>query len=448
MKTRQQDFLLGLIVLVVLGVFVGTFLMVYPRYGGPTKKITVRFKHEEGVAPLKEGSPVSLGGAMNVGKVTSLRREVVRNDKAGLPPLQLLIIVDALIDDDLPLYRDCQISTDQPPVGGGGTLVILSVGSPDKGLLGEGVADGMPPQSLAAAISGLSRRLLGPDGLVDMVERTLDDRVEGSLVNKLSTSLSDVNVMTTTLRMQLSPGEQKTLLAKIHLILDNFAAMTGELNEQVESGNGAGLIAKVHVSLDVLGRALGEVADMLKENREGLRNTVKSVESIAQTLDTDIIGKLKDDFDRDNPASLLGKLHAGMNSLNTSLENVVDLTDSARGFIVVNRPALDRTVENLKVMSDQMRTGIQELILQPWRFMQPPGSDLKRLDVFQAARSFAEAASTLDDATARLEAIVKAAPADGRLRQTDAEIKEIQDGLKKAVERYRVAESYLFEKLK
>jgi len=129
MKTKQQDFILGLVILGVIGVFVGTFLFVYPRYGGPTRKITVRFRHEEGVAPLKEGSPVSLGGAMQVGKVTALRRDLVRNDKPGLPPTQLLIIVEAKIDENLPLYRDCEITTDQPPVGGGGTLVILSIGS-------------------------------------------------------------------------------------------------------------------------------------------------------------------------------------------------------------------------------------------------------------------------------------------------------------------------------
>jgi ABC-type transporter Mla subunit MlaD len=448
MKTKQQDFILGLVILGVIAVFVGTFLFVYPHYGGPTKKITVRFKHEEGVAPLKEGSPVSLGGAMQVGKVTALRRDLVRNDKPGLPPSQLLIVVEARIDEDLPLYRDCEISTDQPPVGGGGTLVILSIGSSDKGLVGETVIDGLPPQSLAAAISGLSRRLLAPDGLVDNLTHSLDERHEGSLMNKLTVSMTDINAMTADLRIQLSAREQKTLMSKLQIVFDNFAEMTSELREQVKADNAAGLIAKVHVALDVLGRALAEANDTLHENRPGLRNTVASVERMARTLDEDIINKLRADFDRENPKSLLGKLHHGMDQLDVSLDNITAVTDSTRNFVVVNRPALDRMVENLKAMTDQMRTAVQELVLQPWRLLQPPGSELKRLDVFEAARNFASAAAMLDDATARLEAIVKAAPTDGRLTQSDEEIREIQAGLKKAFERYRVAENYLFEKLK
>jgi hypothetical protein len=187
---------------------------------------------------------------------------------------------------------------------------------------------------------------------------------------------------------------------------------------------------------------------MLHENRPGLKNTVASVESVARTLDEDIVGKLRDDFNREDPNSLLGKLHHGMDQLSRSLDNITEVTDSTRNFVVANRPALDRMVENLKAMTDQMRTAVQELVLQPWRLLQPPGSELKRLDVFEAARNFASAAAMLDDATARLEAVVKAAPADGRLKQSDAEIQEIQAALKKAFERYRVAEDYLFEKLK
>ncbi len=61
MKSRRQDFLLGLVVIAFIVLFLGTFLFVYPRGAGATREITVRFKHDEGVAPLKVGSPVTLG---------------------------------------------------------------------------------------------------------------------------------------------------------------------------------------------------------------------------------------------------------------------------------------------------------------------------------------------------------------------------------------------------
>ncbi|MBI5866571.1 MAG: hypothetical protein HZB38_19060 [Planctomycetes bacterium] len=448
MKTRNQDFLLGLVVLICLAVFVGTFLYVFPRYAGPTKTITVHFRHEEGVAPLKKGCPVTLAGAMQVGKVTGLRRSMVQNNKPGLPPTQLLILVEASIDADLTLYQDCQISTDQPPVGGGGTLVILSVGTPEKGTITSEVIDGLPPQSFAAAISGLSRRLLAPDGLVDKLSYTLDEKAEGSLVNKLSNSLSDLNAMTADLRTQLSAREEKTLMNKLHLIFDDFASITAELRAQMQTENTAGLLAKVNAAVDVLSTAMREAGDILHENRPAIASTVGSIESVTRTLDVEIMAKLKRDFDRDDPSSLLGKLHVAMSELNTSMKNIAETTDSARSFVVANRPALDRMTENLKAVSDQMRTAVQELALRPWRLFQPPGSELKRLDVFEAARNFSEAATLLDDASARLEAVVTASAGGGRNVANESEIREIQSSLQKAFERYRIAEDVLFEKLK
>lgn len=447
MKHRRQDFVLGLVLILMLAVFLGTFLFVYPRFGAPVRTITVRFKHEEGMAPVKKGSPVNLGGAMQVGKVSDVRREIIHNSAPGLPPAQLVILVDADVDESLPLYRNCQITTDQPPVGGAGAVVILTIGTPEAGIVLDTI-DGLPPQSFAAAIGGLSRRLLAPDGLVDKLTRMLDDRAEGSLANKLSESLSDINRITQSLALQLTPDEQRTLLSKLQLILANLVDMTASLKEQTETENASGMLAKVNASLDTLGAALLEVKSLLTETRAPLVSTLTHVESVSRALDEDIIGKLKRDFDRDDPASLLGKLHASMNNLNVMMANFAEVSESGRTFFVVNRPALDRMIENFKSVSDTLRVGMQEIVLAPWRLLQPPDTELKRLDVFEAARSFAEAATLLDDTTARLDSILKNAQADERIRASDAEIKAIRDSLAKAFERYRKAEDFLYEKMK
>lgn len=447
MKHRQQDFVLGLVLIAILAVFLGTFLFVYPRFGAPVRKITIQFKHEDGMAPVKSGSPVTLGGAMQVGKVKDVRREIIHNNKPGLPKTQLVILVDAEVDESLPLYRDCQITTDQPPVGGAGAVVILTIGTPESGLALDTFV-GLPPQSFAAAIGGLSRRLLEPGGLVDKLSRLVDDRAEGSLAYKLSDSLSDINHITESLALQLSPDEQRTVLSRLHLILSNLADMTGALKGQTDTDNNAGLLAKVNASIDTLGAALLEVKSLLADTHGPLVNTLGHVESVSRTLDEDIVARLKRDFDRDDPASLLGKLHKSMDELNVTMANFAEVSESGRSFFVVNRPALDKMIENLKTVSDTLRNGMQEIVLAPWRLLQPPDTELKRLDVFEAARSFAEAATLIDDTTARLDAILQASQADERIRASDDEIKAIRDALAKAFQRYRKAEDFLYEKMK
>jgi ABC-type transporter Mla subunit MlaD len=447
MKPRRQDFVLGIAVLALLALFVGTVLFIYPSLGVETRQITVRFRHEEGVAPLKPGSPVMLSGALQVGKVSDVRKQRATIQTGAGPREDLLIVVDAEVDADLELFDNCQITTDQPPVGGGGVLVILNVGKPSAGAAVSPI-EGLPPQSLAAAIGTLSRRLLGPNGLVDRLEQLIDVNVEGSLAFKVARSLDDVNAMTQDVRLQLNPHEQTALMAKVHAIFDNLNETTAALRGQLAVDDEATLLAKVHIVLDQLEGGLAEANAMLHENRPAIRDTLTSIESVTRQMDEELLAAFKAELNRDDPTALLGKIHAGIDRLNVSLENVVTMTDTGRKLVVLNRPALQRSIDNLKDVSDELRVGVQEIMLAPWRLFRPPAGEIKRLDVFEAARRFAEAASMLDDAATRLQAVLAAGPAEGQVLGSPEEIRMIQDSLQSAFERFQTAEDYLWEQMK
>ena len=447
MKTRRQDLVLGIVVLTFLGLFVATILFVYPSLGGQMKLIEVRFRHDLGVAPLKPGSQVMLSGALQVGKVVAVRKEYHELETPAGRKKHLLIVVVAEIVSDLDLYTDCQITTDQPPVGGGGMLVILDVGS--SGQLVAGPLEGLPPQSLAAVISNLQRRLLGPRGMVDKIEQMLDDQTEGSLAYKISRSLGDINVMTDGLRMQLNPAEQATLMSKIHLILDDLNQTTSVLRTQLAREDDTTALAKIHLVLERLEQGLTQASEMLQENRPALHSTLTSVDSMTRKLDHELLDAFKAELNRDDPTSLVGKIHTSIDQLNTSLENLAVVTDTGRKLVVLNRPALQRTIDNIKVMSDQMRIGVQEVVLAPWRLFDKSWTgEIQKYGAFEAARRFAEAAAMLDDAAARLEAIHALTEEQGQNEQSAREIREIQDGLQAAFERFKTAEDYLWQQMK
>ena len=449
MKARQQNFVLGIVVIAFLGLFLGTILFIYPALQYGTRPIVLHFRHEDGVAPLKPGSPVLLSGALEVGKVTDVRPEnVMVRSEQGVHE-QLMIVVEAEIQEEFELFEGCRITTNEPAVGGSGFVVILNVGTPGRPLDPTRPIEGLPPESLSATISNLSRRLLTPGGMVDQLEEMVDKDAEGSLMNKVVASLEDVNAMTRALRNEMNPREQATVMRKIHGIMDDLNATTAALREQASTTDQTSALVKVHAALDRLGEGLSEATAMLRENRPAVRNTLASIERVSQAVDEDMLAALRTELKRDDPSSLVGKLHVSMDHLNASLANVETVSEEGRKLVVLNRPTIERTIANVKELSEQAKLTIQSIYLAPWRLLNPPGLGEKRqTGVFEAARTFAEAATYLDDAAARLEAAV-AASADGQpLVESDKEIQAIQQSLKAAFERFERAEQFLWEKMK
>jgi len=447
-RQRRQDFVLGLFVICILALFVGSFLFLYPQVGGATQRIVVRFNHDDGMAPVKESSAVLLSGAVEVGKVTAVAASVVQLEIGGVPRERLVIDVTAEVDQAIPLYENCRITTNQPPVGGPGVLVILSVGTPDHEEVGARPIEGLPPQSLAAAIGQLSERLMGPGGILDKVERLVDADREGSLIYKVAQSLDDVNALTAELRVQMNPKEERTLLAKIHIMVDDVSATLVSVREELSAGNEATAIAKIHVLLDSLNAALGEAKGLIAENRPALRGTLENMELASKTINEDLLAALKAEFDRDDPGSLLGKLHVGMTSLNEAMRNVEGMSDEAQALLVSNKPALQAMIDNLNEMTQKLNTAVGEIMVAPWRLFKPPTGDVKRLEAFEAARQFAEAAANLEDAAGRLEGLMAATSGGAATPAMRAEIEAVRQRVREAFARFQQAEEFLWEKMK
>lgn len=447
MTSRRQDLLLGLVVLAFIALALATVVFIYPTLGGRMRPLVLHFDHDAGLAPLKSGSPVLLSGSIEVGKVIAVSRETFPTDDDRQPE-KLMIIVHAEIEADLELFDDCFITTDQPPVGGGGVVVILSVGSPDRKLLTEAdIVQGRAAQSFVSVIGGLSRRLLGSGGLLDQIERLLDGEHEGTLMYKLYTSLDHVNKMTFALQSQLDPEDEQALLRKLHRVFDNLVGTTEAVLSEVRAADDASMVAKLHTLLDRLDVGLNEATLLLQENRPAIRSTVDSLAHVAETMDAELLERLKSELDRDNPDALLGKLHASMDRVVGSLENLRAITETGRIAIVGNKPAIDRTIENAKAMSEQLKLASDEIRLAPWRLLyRPSHRESDEMSIFEAARTFAEAATYLDDAAARLEAVVAVTPQDGLA--ADAEVARILTALRAAFERFEKAEDYLWNQMK
>lgn len=449
MRARGHEFAIGLFVIAIGALLVGSVLFIYPNMPGDTRRILVRFPHDAGVAPIKEASPVLLGGSVQVGQVRRVSLESLVEESPTGPRRKLLIMVEADVAGALDLYRDCRITTDQPPVGGPGVLVILSVGTPDSGPLGNYAIAGLPAQSLAASVGSLSRFLFEPDGFLAKLDRAIDGAAEGSLMNKLLASLDDVNAITAEMRTQFNGKDQLTLLGKVQQMADNLNATTGALRQQMNAADEAAMLARMLSAMERVNQALEEARGILAENRPVVHNTVVNIDALASALQQQLSAVLRTEFNRDDPASILGKVHVSMDRLNASLGALAGASGTAENVLVVNKPLIEQTLRNVHDMSAQLKLASDEIRLAPWRLLyRPTERENAETTIFQAARNFAEAASSLDSAAARLAALQDAARSERSDAVPPEELRQMRAELQSAFEHFRTAEEFLFQQLK
>lgn len=446
---RKQDFALGLTAIMFAALFVATFFFLYPVFQGGGRVVTIHFAHEDGLAPIKKGSQVRLAGALDVGRVTSLEVAEIPSESAEDTKKQTFFVVRAEIRDDVPLYGDCQISSNQPAVGGGGFLTIIHVGHPDKPL--KEPIKGLPPRSLQAQFEQLSDSLLAEDGFVSRLNEMTDPDKETSVLYKVHASLDDINAMTAELSAELSRSQRNSLLNRIHTIVSNFQDTTAALRSEFSREDvDDTLLVKVHGALDRVADGLNEATALLQDARPRIRKTLATVEQAVTAIEGELIADARREFDRNNPDSLVGKIHLAMDHLNASLENVETITSEGERAVAISRPALERTLENFTEMSDQLRLASQEVQLNPSKLIWGPRKHREeQMLVFQAARLFAEAAGELDQAAGRLESILKTLPPDGKLDSAEnEELVRIRDAVQAAFERFEQAEKALWEQIK
>jgi ABC-type transporter Mla subunit MlaD len=447
MKQRNQNFALGLTVIAFVTAVVGTILFLQPLFRASGRDVTFQFRVDEGMAPLKPGSAVLLGGSVQIGRVNEVRVEEVDVEEPQGTVRRSVFLVEAEIRNDIPLYGDANVTTGAPTIGGSGFVLINNVGTPGVEL--EYPIPGQPPQTFQAAIARLSALLVDEGGLVHNLNEMLDPDLEGSVLFKILVSLSDINVITDELRTQMDPRQRQTLLSKLHRIIDDINNTTTALRSELDAENNEAAIAVIHDALNSLDEGLREAVAMLKENRPLVHDSVANIESTTRTLDENIAAALRAEFDRENPTSLLSKIHVAMDRVNTSLANLNTMTGTGERLLVVSRPTLERTLANFKDMSEQLRLASQEVLLNPSKLIWAPKEDRQeQLLVFQAARSFAEAASQLDNAAGRLEAVLATIPQDGQIDEpVSEEIRSIFQSVKGSFQRFERAEQALWDQL-
>jgi ABC-type transporter Mla subunit MlaD len=440
MAAERNAFKVGLVTVIVTLTFFVILLWISRGVGGATQQISVRFKSSPAMPTLAPGSTVLVGG-QKVGRVLTvdLQPHAIKAKDTGETVESFGVLVKAEISRELVLRSDCQVFAEGPPLGGDGVVKIDLGKAKDKIQEGQ-VIEGADPGGFGAVLASLQGEFDGnnPDSLLGQIKSQLDPDGEASLMAKLLQSLNDINAVTSSLNRQMNAEERETLLAKIHQVMDNISTTTAVLRAEMDSQKPAVLLGKVHLAMDSMNDGLSTVAGVLKSNESRINHTFENIEKTTQNIAAET--------DPANADSLMAHFKKASIQLNSSLDDINIVTDTTRQVVVLNRENINKLLSNFKEASDHIKTGVKYVLRHPWRLLNEPKlAEIKQEAIFDAARSFADAASQIDDASAQLKALAELH--DGNIPVTDPDLARIQAELKKTQERYQKAEQELWRQL-
>jgi ABC-type transporter Mla subunit MlaD len=147
--------------------------------------------------------------------------------------------------------------------------------------------------------------------------------------------------------------------------------------------------------------------------------------------------------------ALLAKIDTSMTSVNAALVDVRatavgarDSVNTVRSLIIDNRGKFESMITSLRQTSDNLKNASAEIRRSPWRLLYKPGPDeVANLNVFDAARAFADGADNLNDAAKALRDALNDPKADSaqihqllnKLDQSFSGFQEVQTKLEKEV---------------
>jgi len=377
---------------------------------------------------LKIGSPVLLAGHP-VGRVDDVRLTQVPSDEAHEGPCY---VVDVTVE--LPkAYTICQNATvtiQQALVGQSAMINIVDVG------YGEPVSEplrGRRTSPFADAATEL--------GIGETEKKNVSTILENlsKTTGQIRKDLPDIIAKLKTTGANLAEVSQKAkgTLKRVDGILDE-----NRKNLQEALANTRDLTAeakkKVGETLENLKTASAKINAVLDENRKPIKETVANARDLSAEGKA-FVKKLDGAVD-----DLLPRVKAASASLKQGLDDFKVIAADTKALVATQKGNLATTAQNLKETSQHLRALSKEVRRAPWRlFAKPDKEEVESLNLYDAARAFAIAATDLESVSdtlqVMLEAKEKGVAVDKKM------LKAMAENLDQTYKKYQKAEEALLK---
>jgi ABC-type transporter Mla subunit MlaD len=367
----------------------------------PTDMRNVRFELTDDVGGLRVGDDVRVGG-FKVGQVHSITLE--SSSQAGGTPF-IHVIYD--FPRKYVLHQDAVVRIQGSAIG---TVSWLNFES-----LGSGPLLAREDQNFHGYRSSFSQIVSELADLRNPIKQTLGNLrdiaqdVHDKTLPQLDSAVTDARDVVGHVRAQVDPA-----FAKYHALVDHAV-----------------------ITVDKIGDFFGSTASDFRATMAHLAEIAKAIhEKLPEMLDR---------FD-----AILAKVDQSVQSAQTALEdikatvvNTREITASAKSIVVGNRGKFDAMIASAKLAADNLKNAAAEIRRSPWRlFYKPAAGELGNLNLYDAARQFADGAGELNDAATALRDALQDKNADPQ------QLQKLLDKLDNSFNNFNQVEKTLWEDVK
>jgi len=374
MSHTRDNLKAGIFVLlgIVLALVVVFLLVDVDRLFEQQQTVRVVYQLGDGVGGLKPGAEVKLGD-QPVGTVTEIQ-DVIEDGRVVAKRVVFAI------PDRYRIYQNASIELQQPFIGSGAALNIVSVGEGPVYDPATDIEGGLMPSALASQFA----KDLG----IEAQQRQEIKQIIHNVKELSDTLNQDVAVIMKEAKPMME--DARVAVADAKVALADARELVGKFNQRSELWMDR--LDSISKSAD---EGLATANTLIQDKDPTIRSALDNVEAITKRAREQTMDQIKGALEKADEA----------------LANARDATAEFKTLIHANGPVLERTLANFQLTAGQLKLAAIEVRRSPWRLLyQPSDQEIAHDNLYDAARSFALAASAIDAATAGLDALVHKEP--------------------------------------
>lgn len=378
--------------------------------GRSTETYTVTFDVASGVANLKPGSDVRVGG-VRTGRVISVEP---RYDETPFRTID----VEFKLDHRITIYSNAVVVVSTPIIGSDAWLDIPNVGGPPHAKPVNGLLVGTPSV-------GLLTTLLGSENAGKANEMVENARVFTNFLadvpdeyaSRVAPAIDNINSVAGSAKVvmdDLRETHWPSWADSVDKVMTWAAGATGKLDGAIAEGHGL----------------LAETRSVVSENRDPIKATIANLESVTNRANLETVDKV----------------HRILDSGQESLDHVKGALETLRMDYAMWATNIGEALAGANLASQQLKLTTIETRRSPWKLLYRPSADeLEHELLYEATRSFAVAAA---DLKASAEAVKRIVENHGAQIAADPETyRRLEQNLLQSLTKYEDAQQKMLDVL-
>jgi len=240
----------------------------------------------------------------------------------------------------------------------------------------------------------------------------------------IATTAENLKLISDAVACQMDMTSERTILGKVYAITDQLNQTAVDIRRELNSQMDGTLISTIRRSAENVHAATDDLREITAAAKPKIDRTFTDVEQAVAKLNA---------YVNEDVGVIVAALKQASEKIAPIMDNLDVLSSSTRQLIQTNQPGIDEVVDNMMLVSADLKATAREVRRNPWRLLYRPDEEEARLaNLYDAARAYSSAAEQLDTAISRLDRLSESSDADDELLEVRREMLDSLDKFKDA----------------